>query len=47
VIRKRIEVYNAETSPLLAYYQQQGKLVTLQGVGDVDAIFASVVKVLG
>ncbi|EIT70633.1 MULTISPECIES: adenylate kinase [Hydrocarboniphaga] len=46
VIRKRIEVYNAETKPLLDYYAAQGKLVTLEGVGDVDAIFASILKVL-
>ncbi|WP_428311704.1 adenylate kinase [Hydrocarboniphaga sp.] len=47
VIRKRIAVYNAETHPLLDYYKAQGKLVTLEGVGSVDAIFDSVVKVLG
>lgn len=47
VIRKRIAIYNAETHPLLDYYQAQGKLVTLEGVGSVDAIFDSVVKVLG
>jgi len=47
VIRKRIDIYNAETRPLLDYYQSQGKLVTLEGVGSVEAIFASIVAVLG
>ncbi len=47
VIRKRIEVYNAETRPLLDYYAAQGKVVTLEGIGSVDEIFGSIVKVLG
>jgi adenylate kinase len=46
VIRKRIAVYNAETHPLLDYYKAQGKLITLEGVGEVDVIFDSIVKVL-
>lgn len=46
VIRKRIEVYNAETHPLLALYGQQGKLVTLEGQGDIEAIFNSILDVL-
>lgn len=47
VIRKRIEVYNAETRPLLDYYSRQGKVVTVEGVGTMDAIFDRIVKVLG
>jgi len=46
VIRHRIEVYNAETHPLLAYYQQQGKLVTVPGVGTMDEIFHRVLATL-
>jgi adenylate kinase len=46
VIRKRIEVYNAETRPLLDYYAAQKKLVTLEGVGTVEQIFARVLDVL-
>jgi adenylate kinase len=47
VIRKRIEVYNAETAPLLDYYQAQGKVQTVEGVGSMDAIFERIVGVLG
>lgn len=47
VVRKRIEVYNAETHPLLRYYDTQGKLVTVQGLGTVDEIFHRVIAVLG
>lgn len=46
VIRKRIDIYNAETSPLLDFYNAQGKLVTLNGVGDIDAVFQSVIDAL-
>lgn len=46
VIRHRIEVYNEETHPLLDYYQVQGKLVTLEGVGTVDEIFQRIIGVL-
>lgn len=39
VIRCRIRVYNAETYPLLDYYNSQNKLVSVAGVGEVDDIF--------
>lgn len=46
VIRHRIEVYNAETRPLLDYYQKQGKLVTVKGIGTMEEIFARILGVL-
>jgi len=46
VIRHRIEVYNAETHPLLDYYRVQGKLATVQGVGAVDDIFQRILGAL-
>ena len=46
VIRRRIEIYNADTSPLLDYYSKQGKLVTLEGKGGLEEIFARIVAVL-
>ncbi|QHS11335.1 adenylate kinase [Sinimarinibacterium sp. NLF-5-8] len=47
VIRKRIEVYNAETHPLLDYYRAQGKVMTVDGVGSLDDIFNRIIKALG
>jgi len=47
VIRHRIDVYNAETHPLLDFYGSQGKLVTVEGVGSVEEIFDRVLGVLG
>ncbi len=46
VIRHRIKVYNAETHPLLDYYEKQGKLVTVTGTGSLDDIFARILAVL-
>lgn len=46
VIRKRIAVYNAETHPLLDYYQKQGKVVTVEGIGSMDEIFNRILAVL-
>lgn len=46
VIRKRIEVYNAETSPLLSYYQKQNKVVTVQGVGGLEEIYRRILAAL-
>lgn len=47
VIRHRIEVYNAETAPLLDFYGRQGKVVAVEGVGPIDDIFARVLAALG
>ena len=37
--RKRIEVYYEQTSPLKAYYQEQGKYLAINGLGTIDGIF--------
>ncbi len=46
VIRNRMKVYHAQTSPLMDYYAKQGKFVSLHGVGSVDDIFASICGVI-
>lgn len=38
VIAKRIAVYNAETAPVKDFYLQQGKFVSIDGVGSIDEI---------
>ena len=45
-INTRIQVYLDETLPVATYYQQQGKLNALKGVGSIEEIFASICKVL-
>ena len=37
--RKRLEVYHNQTSPLRAYYEEQGKYRAINGLGSIDGIF--------
>ncbi len=37
--RKRLEVYYNQTSPLKAYYEEQGKYLAINGMGTIDGIF--------
>ncbi len=46
-IRRRLEVYQKETEPLIDYYARRGVLFTLQGTGPVDEITECILKVLG
>jgi adenylate kinase len=40
VIRKRIEVYREETTPVFDYYARQQRSFSINGVGDIDTIFS-------
>ena len=44
--RKRLEVYHNQTSPLKAYYEEQGKYRAIQGVGEIDDIFETIKSTL-
>ncbi len=46
-IRRRLEVYEAQTAPLIEYYKNKGILKTVQGTGDIDEIFAGICSILG
>ena len=37
--RRRVSVYNQETTPVADYYSQQGKYVAIDGIGKIDDIF--------
>ena len=41
-IKKRLEVYENETTPLREYYKKQGNLKIIQGSGSVEEIFSKV-----
>ena len=45
-IRKRLDVYQQQTAPLVDYYRRQGKLRTVQGVGEINDIFAAIERIL-
>ncbi len=46
-VKKRLEIYHAQTKPLIAYYKQQDKVLDIDGVGPVDEVRARVKKALG
>lgn len=45
-ITRRLELYEEQTAPLVAYYDGLGVLATVDGVGEVDEVFARVVKAI-
>ena len=44
-IGSRLRVYEAQTSPLIAYYRKQDKLRTVQGVGEISDIYQALRKI--
>ncbi len=45
-LTNRLEVYHAQTAPLLPYYEKQGKLKTVDGMGAIDEVTAAIRDVL-
>ena len=45
-VKKRLEVYFAETAPLIDYYTQAGKLLEVDGEGSVDEVEGRIVEAL-
>jgi len=43
-VKNRLKVYRDNTMPLINYYGDKGILVTIEGVGDINEIFAKVRK---
>jgi adenylate kinase len=45
-ITTRIQVYLEETLPVASYYDYQGKLTKIKGVGSIEEIFSSICEVV-
>ncbi|MBU1191483.1 MAG: adenylate kinase [Gammaproteobacteria bacterium] len=45
-ISNRLRVYESQTAPLIDYYRGQDKLRSVQGVGEIDHIFAAITKIV-
>ncbi|MCU4166006.1 adenylate kinase [Carboxylicivirga caseinilyticus] len=45
-IKKRLEVYEAQTLPVLDYYKKKGVYKSVKGVGDIEEIFTNICQVL-
>ncbi|MCH4208993.1 adenylate kinase [Bifidobacterium sp.] len=46
-IAKRLKIYEEQTAPLLDIYKNRGKLVVVNGVGEIDEISAQIIGQLG
>ena len=46
IIKKRLQVYFAQTAPLISYYTQAGKLLEVDGEGGVDEVGRRVILAL-
>ncbi len=45
-ISHRLRIYDEQTRPLIDYYRRQGRLAEIQGEGEIDAIFRTIVDLL-
>lgn len=43
-VRKRLDLYAAETKPLVPFYAERGLLVEVDGLGTTDEVFARLLK---
>ncbi len=46
VIKRRLEVYSEQTAPIIAFYRNEGLLVSVSAVGSVEAITESAISAL-
>ena len=46
IIARRIEEYNDKTAPVANYYKEQDKFCSINGMGSIDEIFASISRVI-
>lgn len=45
-IGNRLRVYESQTSPVVTYYRDAGRLETVQGIGEIPHIFAGIRKIV-
>lgn len=45
-VQKRLTVYEESTKPLINYYRNSGRYVEVNGLQDMDAVFADIVSAL-
>lgn len=45
-VRKRLDLYNTETEPLIAFYEQLGLLATIDGIGPAEEVTRRIVSAI-
>ena len=45
-VRKRLQIYNDSTAPVVDYYRQHGQLKRVDGVGSLDEVFSRILDAI-
>lgn len=45
-VSNRLSVYEQQTAPLIAYYEKKGVLINVNGVGEIEEVFARICEAL-
>ena len=45
-IKKRLDVYNNQTAPLIEWYKKAGKYCYVKGFGEIETIFKDVCAII-
>ena len=43
-VRKRLDVYDSQTAPVIEFYRQHGQLTVVDGVGTLDEVFTRILE---
>ena len=45
-VRKRLQVYDEQTAPVIGFYRQHGQLTVVDGVGSLDEVFIRILEAI-
>ena len=45
-VRKRLDVYESQTAPVIEFYRTHGQLAVVDGVGTLDEVFHRIIEVI-
>ena len=45
-VRKRLQVYDEQTAPVIGFYRQHGQLTVVDGVGSLDEVFTRILEAI-
>ena len=45
-VRKRLDVYDSQTAPVIEFYRQHGQLTVVDGVGTLDEVFTRIIEAI-
>jgi adenylate kinase len=46
VIKRRLEVYAEQTAPIISFYRNEGLLISISAVGNIEDITANAISAL-